>query len=1360
MVARLSKSTGPAGLSPTAGALLPLFFVFASTAFSLTLSAASAAAPAEAVPAGIAEVEFNVLESDEAHTLVEVLFPDVARRQIELAEGTFDVLRMPGASPIGEPGNPRLLVSGTMIAVPPTSGVELRIVEEQYDTIDAVRPVPVQADDWTADQPLHIDDGAYRRDGRFPAFPAEVGEPAILRDFRVVTLRAFPVSYDAASGELRVTRRLLLELDYSSVGTVNVKTRIRPPSRAFRSLYEGAIANYDFVRPRYESDSRGSYLIITHDTFYNYILSLAEWKHKRGMEVEIAKLSVIGSSVASIKSYIQTAYDTWTVPPEFVLLVGDTEYLPTSDWDNYYGQLEGGDVLVDVHVGRFPADNVTECGLFVAKTLGYKRTPYMSDTDWFRSGCLIVREDYDSGDAIYFEDTWFAYGLMDRDGFAQIDTLFRRNGSDRDDVHAAVTDGRVLVNYRGQGVSNWWSPFDCNPGLTSPEYKLPVVMSATCGSGNFSGDGYPCETWTKAGTVAHPKGAVAFSATSIVASHVSEYRSAVNQGFYNALFNLKMFTVGEATTHGKARLLTLYPSQTYEYEGWNVQGDPELDIWTAVPRVADITHPPTVPNSPSTLPVHVEYDGYAIQEALVCAYAPGEVYEAAYTNANGDVSLSISPATAETLWITVTGHNLHPYEGYAVVTATGPYLVYADHTIDDSQTGNNDGIVTPGETIELTVELENTGPEDALGVTGELEAADSYVALGDTTADYGTIASSSTGTNTTPFTFTTAADCPNGHELGLTLYAADGSRAQWIVDVPGIVVAAADLGHSATLVIDDAPGGDGDGLLEPGETAWLMLTIANSGPVGLEDVSGLLSTGSSFGVVTDDEGAFGAIAGGGGTAQCTTNAFRVSVSPTAPPGSDMSFTLTASGEASTYQHTQDVVFAVTLGGSASAGPCGPDAGGYYAYDTGDSWTGRAPVYDWVELVGTGSIISEITNSDAAIVTITLPFTFRYYGTNYTQISVCSNGFLAMGSEDYRFGDNSGIPDEHGPEAMIAPFWDDIDPSASGDIYQWYDSANHRWICQFDAVPHYGSGNAETFEVILLDPAYYPTGTGNGEIIFQYQTVAFPYSTTVGIENLAETTGIQYLFDSTYDPYAATITSGQAIKFTTQPPVNPPVWLVVSDSTVDDSAGGDGDGAAEPLEQIELVITVDNLGTSGASSVTGTLLTTDPDVTIDDDNATFGTIGAGQTGSNAGSPFVITVGSDPSDEYVELELHLSTGARYYTYDVVTLVLDLSQTGVDDGGAPLAFALRQNSPNPFRGGTTLAFELPGPSHATLSVYNVAGRRVATVVDGDYPAGRHSVTWDGVGDNGREVSAGIYFYMLEAGSRRDMKKLIRLR
>jgi len=1301
-------------------------------------------------------VTFHVIESNDQHTLIEVLFPEATLRHTTVGSHAYDAVEMPGTGPYGAPGDPSVAVAATFIAIPPTSGVELRILEETHGTWTNIDLKPVQAPGTAAgDQPL-VNSLVYSADRFFPETVASVGEPAIMRDFRVVPLRTYPIRYNPTAKELSVTSRLLVELYYGSPGRVNLKTRERPHSRSYRRLYEALIANYDFVKTRHEDDERGKYLIITHDDYYDSILPLAEWKHRRGVEVEIARLSVIGSSAAEIKAYIQNAYDNWTVPPEYVLLVGDTEYLPTSGYtDDYYAKLEGADYLVDVDLGRLSCDNVTQCELIVAKTLGYEKTPDMSDPDWFRSACLIVRDDYDSDDAIYYDDTWHAYDLMTAAGFVQIDTLFRRNGSDKNDVHAAVTDGRVLVNYRGQGVSNWWSPFDCDPNLTNPGYKLPVVMSATCGTGSFYSDGYPCETWMRAGTVAAPKGAVAFVATSEITTGHADWRSPVNQGFYSALFYERLYTVTAALNYGKYRFWGMYGVQS-EYEGWNTQGDPELDIWTMTPETLTVTHPSTVPVGPSNLVVEVEAGGNPVDEALVCAYLEGEVYSVGETDPSGQVSLPIDPSSADTLWITVTGHNLHPYEGYAIVTPSGPFLIYATHTTDDSSTGNNDGLVSPGETIELTVSLENAGPDDAYAVTGALTSDDPYVTLVDTTATYGDIPSGDVVGNSDPYVFTVDENCPNGEALDFDLVASDSSRTTWTIVVPGIEVSAADLAVAGAVVDDSGSGGNGNGTLEAGETAWVTVTLENGGPIGLDDVSGVLSTGDPYVAVTDADGYFGTIAGNGGSATSTDNAFRVSVSPNAPPAHEVSLTVTATGNGPTYQHVEDAGFTLTLGGTATEGPCGPDAYGYYAYDTTDTWSGQAPTYDWIELVGVGSKIAAITDQDAATTTLSLPFTFKYYGVSYGEVSVCSNGFLAMGVEDYRFGDNSQIPSAHGPAAMIAPFWDDLDPSYSGDIYEWYDDANHCFVVQFDACVHYGGSNPETFEVILYDPAYYTTATGDGVILIQYQTVSYIWTATAGIESPAQDDGIQYVYNGTYDSAAAPITSGQAIKYTTEPPNAPPIWLAVEGTKVDDTSGGNGDGEAQPYETVDLVLTIDNLGTSTAPSVTAAITTVDPDVTIVDGEAAFGDIPGSGSADNGGSPFTVTIGPDPDSEYVEFDVHIATGSRYDTWDVMTLVLDLSGTGID-GGKPIAFSLKQNYPNPFRAGTSIVFDLPQPSHVRLDVYNVAGRRIATVADRDFGSGRHAVAWNGVDSAGRSVPAGIYFYKIDTGSRAATKKMI---
>jgi len=90
-----------------------------------------------------------------------------------------------------------------------------------------------------------------------------------------------------------------------------------------------------------------------------------------------------------------------------------------------------------------------------------------------------------------------------------------------------------------------------------------------------------------------------------------------------------------------------------------------------------------------------------------------------------------------------------------------------------------------------------------------------------------------------------------------------------------------------------------------------------------------------------------------------------------------------------------------------------------------------------------------------------------------------------------------------------------------------------------------------------------------------------------------------------------------------------------------------------------------------------------------------------------------------------------------------------TSVNDPAAelPLSFALQSAAPNPFTGRTAIGFALPRASAVRLQVYDIAGRLVRTLADGDYAAGRHTLDWDGRGDGDRRLGAGIYLYRLRA-------------
>lgn len=92
-------------------------------------------------------------------------------------------------------------------------------------------------------------------------------------------------------------------------------------------------------------------------------------------------------------------------------------------------------------------------------------------------------------------------------------------------------------------------------------------------------------------------------------------------------------------------------------------------------------------------------------------------------------------------------------------------------------------------------------------------------------------------------------------------------------------------------------------------------------------------------------------------------------------------------------------------------------------------------------------------------------------------------------------------------------------------------------------------------------------------------------------------------------------------------------------------------------------------------------------------------------------------------------------------------------------PADFALAQNFPNPFNPATEISFQIARAGQAELSIYNIAGEKVRTLVSGDMPAGSHSIKWDGKNERGQRLASGTYIYRLQAGNFGEAKKMLLL-
>tara|TARA_B100000315_G_scaffold19206_1_gene16933 strand:- start:109 stop:1743 length:1635 start_codon:yes stop_codon:yes gene_type:complete len=98
--------------------------------------------------------------------------------------------------------------------------------------------------------------------------------------------------------------------------------------------------------------------------------------------------------------------------------------------------------------------------------------------------------------------------------------------------------------------------------------------------------------------------------------------------------------------------------------------------------------------------------------------------------------------------------------------------------------------------------------------------------------------------------------------------------------------------------------------------------------------------------------------------------------------------------------------------------------------------------------------------------------------------------------------------------------------------------------------------------------------------------------------------------------------------------------------------------------------------------------------------------------------------------------------------------------EEGAIPTEFALHENYPNPFNPTTTLRFDLPEVSYATVTIFNMLGQKVRTFNMNNTPAGYHSIKWDATNDYGDPVGAGVYLYQLRANEFVKTKKMVLLK
>ena len=711
--------------------------------------------------------------------------------------------------------------------------------------------------------------------------------------------------------------------------------------------------------------------------------------------------------------------------------------------------------------------------------------------------------------------------------------------------------------------------------------------------------------------------------------------------------------------------------------------------------------------------------------------------------------------------LTVTGWNaMTNVSEVDIIPPDGPYIVYNGHSIDDDILGDNNGQLDYGESSHLGMTLENVGIELGDNITAFISSADPLITIIQDEANFGNIPENSTVTVDHAYQVELSPAVVDGQFIPITLTANDGIDT-WESNF-SIIAHAPNVQYSG-LTIDDAVGGNGNGSLDPGESATLFVNVTNEGSSMMSGVSGILSTTDPHVIIDNATCELLLMFAPGADAELM---FEITVSPACPQEHGVDFVIDIADGGAGYSGTTEFT---TVVGNILFAPTGPDNYGYLAYDMYDF--PENPVYDWVEIsADSGGFGTEaVFTSDDQNLFFTLPFTFTFYGVDYDTFTISSNGFIGMGIVTDTDYSNSGIPNSDGPPRMIAPYWEDLSPQRanSGGVWTYYDASENIFIIEYNHVEQYApTGDFETFQAILYDPAHYTTMTGDGRIKFQYKEMSesFNEEGTVGIENAAETDGIEFIYDGDYDSHAFPVTNGYAVLFTTA--TDAPDIEITLEPTVTLPIVIPANGGAFSFDL--------HIANNGAEPAffDGWLEIMMPDQTMYSvflrDGISLGPSGTLFRAMNqnvpAGAPegdyvYYARLGNHPIVVYAEDTIPFSKSA----------VASPGQPGVNDWNVsgweedadgiaaltPDSYYLDQNFPNPFNPETSIRFGLPENSRVSLKIYNVLGETVATLIDGTLPGGNYEFKWNAV-----EVSSGLYFYRLEAENFTQVKKMMLIR
>jgi len=1444
---------------------------------------------------------------------------------LELDGRTQSTVSVPGLMLQNEAGAPDLPGLGRFLAIPEGAQATVRITGSRLEIVSDVEIAPAAViPKETEDGLVHERNQAiYTANAFYPAQIVRLSDVRQVRGVDAVILGVSPFQYNPVTRELRVYRDLEISVEITGGNGQYGEDRLR--SRWWDPILADVFLNHEVVpeaQPRVVAGSRETgyeYVIICPDQpdFTAWADSLRNWRTEQGILTGVYTVPEVGgNSTAAIESFVDDAYANWDIPPAAVLLLadygtGDTGILSPM-WDGYcvsdniYGDTDGDD-LPDVVMARITARDAGELETMIGKMLAYERQPptnpgfYQNPImagGWQTERWFILCEEVVYGYlahvqgktpvreyAIYDgtpgsawssnQNTSMVVDYFGPNGLGYIPATPQHLtdwGGNATRINNDINAGSFILQHRDHGdVDGWGEPNYRTPHLSGLDNDdLTFVFSINCLTGMYDGSQ---ECFTEV-FHRHQKGALGL----IAASEVSY--SFVNDTYIFGLYDYFWpdFDPGYGAdgphdlkpafgnAAGKYYLeVSNWPynpqHKVYTDHLFHHHGDAFMTVFSEIPEPLAVTHGDALLSGLESFTVTADAG------ALIGLSVAGELIGTAVgTGAPVNVPI-VSQMPGEDLIVTVTQQNKLRYRAAVpIIPPSGPFVVFDACAVDDAAQGNGNGQLDYGEQVALDVTLHNVGLQVSTGVSAVLATEDPLVTLLDAEAAFDDIPAD--GTVSLAGAFTLAADLaiPDGHRIDFTLE---------VTDADSNYTSYFDLtAHAPVLAVAGYEVADGDdGVLDPGETADLVITFGNEGTATVGDLTVQVTSLNPNVTLSNDTFPLPTLQPEG--TRATT--FGMTASEDAQIGEPVEFQVDVTGPDYEFHTTLALTIGLTfedfeagtflafpweMGGSQpwTMETADPYEGDYAARsgDIGDSQSSSlsleldvlAPgeITFWYKVSSESSydfLRFKIDGNELGSWSGTVPWSQATFpvtaGTHtftwaYTKDSSVSNG-SDCGWVDMIIFPAVGLPPM--PTMAVSPANLDasveIGDTATGEIQvQNLGEGELAWFVtiatddQRDAPatepqlykkgeevpiegtpPTDGQGGPDQFGYTWIDsdepggPVYewveindvgvVPGSADDGNYGPFDLGFAFPYY-GVFYDQVRICTNGWISFTSTSTAY-----SNASIPNTSAPNhFIAPFWDDMNPSTSagaiyyhHDEAGGrfivewddvNHYSASDP-ETFQVILYPDGrivyqyavvqAGTSctvGIENLDGTdglqmvynaaylhpemaieIAADEPWVSVDPMSGTVAPLG------DATLTVTFSAEDVPVGDYAGTITVHGNDPDNPTHDIPVTLHVYQGVGVEDGGLPRRYALGHAQPNPFNPATTIAFALPRDSQVRLRIYDVAGRLVASLVDGPLTAGNHAVTWRGEDRQGRRVASGTYYYRLEAGDFTATEKMV---